>query len=143
MNTVTGTGRVLRFDDFRGYGFVSPDDGGEDVFVHANSIDGEHKSLSPGAWVQYEAVQSERGLKALVVKVLRGGQGGRRPSTASVGTQSAEPTDEKLCDVLSERVFMSTVTEALLEATPDLAAGQLVAVRRVMLELAQRHGWVD
>jgi hypothetical protein len=35
------------------------------------------------------------------------------------------------------------MTEALLDAVPDLAAGQLVAVRRVVLELAQRHGWVD
>ncbi|WP_345034392.1 cold shock domain-containing protein [Kutzneria kofuensis] len=38
------TGRVLRFDDVRGFGFIAPDSGSEDVFVHANDLS-EDKSV--------------------------------------------------------------------------------------------------
>lgn len=62
------TGSVVRFDRRRGYGFVQPDDGGEDVFVHQNNIimDG-FRFLQVGERVSYELEVGEKGMKAVSV----------------------------------------------------------------------------
>ncbi len=59
-------GTVKWFSDERGYGFISPDDGSEDVFVHYTGIaeDGGFRSLDEGGKVSYEVAQGRRGLQA-------------------------------------------------------------------------------
>ena len=58
-------GTVKWFSDEKGYGFITPDEDGEDLFVHHTGISGEgFKSLDEGARVSYEATQGRKGMQA-------------------------------------------------------------------------------
>ncbi len=63
------TGTVKWFSPGKGYGFITPDDGGADVFVHSSAIAGEgDKSLEEGQKVDYEVTQGPKGPQAASVK---------------------------------------------------------------------------
>ncbi len=64
-------GTVKWFSDQKGYGFITPEEGGEDLFVHYSNIEGEgFKTLREGQEVEFEVAQGRKGLEAIKVNAL-------------------------------------------------------------------------
>jgi CspA family cold shock protein len=62
------TGTVKWFSDDKGFGFITPDAGGRDLFVHFSGITGDgYRSLSEGAKVSYDEENGDKGPKAVNV----------------------------------------------------------------------------
>ena len=70
MSKVTGT--VKWFNATKGFGFIAPDQGGEDIFVHFSAIEsnGGYRTLEEGTKVEFEVQASDRGASAVNVKKL-------------------------------------------------------------------------
>ncbi|MDQ3936442.1 MAG: cold-shock protein [Actinomycetota bacterium] len=65
------TGTVKWFNDDKGFGFITPDEGGKDLFVHFSGIAGNgFRSLQEGAKVSFDAEQGDKGPKAVNVTIL-------------------------------------------------------------------------
>jgi CspA family cold shock protein len=64
-------GTVKWFSDDKGFGFITPDDGGKDLFVHHSSIQSDgFRTLAEGAQVSYESEAGDKGPKAVNVQVV-------------------------------------------------------------------------
>lgn len=65
------TGKVKWFNEEKGYGFITPDDGSKDLFVHYSSIQGDgFKTLGENQAVEYDVEQSDKGPRAKNVRRL-------------------------------------------------------------------------
>lgn len=64
------TGTIKFFNTQKGFGFITPDDGGKDLFVHATNINGDAKSVREGQAVSYEKRPGRKGDEAADVTLL-------------------------------------------------------------------------
>jgi cold shock protein len=136
-------GRVVRFDEVRGYGFVAPDDGGEDVFVHANDLLDDKYAFAPGTSVEFEVTEGERGPKGYDVRIVGGVSEASRRGPAKAARVARTREDEGTCEILRTDEFRTEVTEAFLAAVPDLTAAQIVLLRERVIRLAASHDWIE
>jgi cold shock CspA family protein len=128
-------GTIVRFDRAQGYGFIAPDDGGDDVFFHASLLDDNVKDLVlRGIRVEYRATASDRGPKAVVARLL--------------GTPDSHPDrvardDDDLCEVIPATEYAQVLTDILIEAVPTVTGAQITQVRKRLVDYAKRYGWVE
>jgi cold shock CspA family protein len=146
---VASTGHILRFDEVRGYGFIAPDSGGEDLFMHANDLLGEKHLFRAGLAVSFDAEQGDRGMKASRVRLVdapaREGIGAQRTPVAVIPpwTTREETAGDGLCDVLSAAEFQQELTETLLATAPTLTGTQILAIRKAVVTLGRQHNWLE
>ncbi|GAC69398.1 cold-shock protein [Gordonia soli] len=158
------SGKVVHYDANRGFGFLAPESGGADVFLHINDIDIDENSLKPGAKVEFDIEETDRGSKAVNVAVTeaapadeapagrpqrrdshdhgrghgsdrdRGDRGDRGRRTRSHGGGGSGSLDAA--------AFTEEITEVLLDSADDLTAAQIVAIRQRVTDFAIARGWV-
>lgn len=141
-------GRVVSFDRIKGYGFVTPDTGGEDVFIHVNDLHSDKSLLTPGCLVDFRLDEGDRGPKASEITVVQPVTAAASPAQSTAAhpdTRPAapEPADAAPRPVLAPDVFEHEVTEALLRVEPELTSRQVLDIRKRLLRIAQSHTWVE
>lgn len=126
-------GKLVSFDSSRGFGFIRPEDGGPDVFVHVNDIGLDEDELRQGRVFEFDVTEGDRGPKAINLSI--------------VGGQPAIPLTrhkkDKNSGQLSATEHKRLITELLLDASPALTAGEILTIRDRLTAFADQHGWLD
>jgi cold shock protein len=106
-------GTVKWFNSEKGYGFITPEDGSEDLFVHHTGIAGSgFKSLDEGEKVTYEAVRGRRGMQAENVSRVPNGRSFKSEDTLTVPVEV-----EAAARVLAEHFDPDELYEAMIRET--------------------------
>jgi cold shock protein len=141
---VVAVGQVIRFDGTRGYGFIAPDHGGEDVFLHVNDLLIPESSVRSGLAVEFEVEDGDRGLKASRVRLAQTlGSADQAVVSRPRVPATSEENQEAMCDVLGSAEYTREVTELLLASAPELTGRQIVEIRARLVQFGRRHGWVE
>lgn len=119
-------GTVIHWKIDRGYGFVRPEDGSPDVFLHAGEVEGG-ATVRVNTRVSFLVTATDRGPKAAQVRILRRDSGPRR-RTHAFAVPAEPPTVDGLADVLTADELRQEVVAAAGDA---------------FVQIAQRHGWVE
>jgi cold shock protein len=136
------TGRVLKYDELRGYGFASQDDGGEDVFIHVNELEFNKELLAPNARIEFSIEEGERGLKGFGVTLLGPPPAVQHSPTPARAERDTRAGGENSFGPLTVKDFSTDVVEELLTILPTMTGGDILKVRDYVVTLARRHGWV-
>lgn len=157
------SGKVVHYDANRGFGFLAPDEGGADVFLHINDIDIDENDLKPGAKVEFDVEDTDRGSKATNLVVVEaapaddhaGARAERRERHDRHDRGGHERHDRGGHDrggrgrgprggsgSLDAAEFTEELTELLLDSSDSLTAAQIIAIRRRVTDFAVGRGWV-
>nr|WP_277351180.1 cold shock domain-containing protein [Cellulosimicrobium aquatile] len=139
-------GTVSWYDDVKGFGFVAPDGGGDDVFVHVSALGRGLTELAEGARVTYDVVEGDKGPNARNVQLV-GGSGRPGPDRGRPGSDRGRPGSDRGRPASGGRVRGGEGTVARYDAdrgfgfiTPDAGGEDLfvhVSVVRGGEELEQ------
>ncbi|NGO68696.1 cold shock domain-containing protein [Streptomyces boncukensis] len=147
-------GRLLRFDEARGYGFIRPQGGGVDVFMHANDFEGPREALVPGTMVEFEFEEGDRGLRAVAAHAVAEPPAGADEAPQPLRTETKPQASQVVqsqpqsqprvhgSEPLSLSEFMREVTDKLIVGAPTATGMQIAQIRKCFGDVARSHGWV-
>jgi CspA family cold shock protein len=118
-------GTVTWYDEGKGFGFITPDAGGEDVFVHVRALVEGLTWLAEGDRVIFEAVQGEKGLQARDVQLVVSAVAETAAAPAAAPSSSARPGEGVVAKYDAERGFGFI--------TPDAGGDDLFVHRSVLV----------
>nr|BCB17049.1 DNA-binding protein [Streptomyces nobilis] len=133
-------GKVLRFDEVRGYGFIAPEVGDEDVFMHANDLVDEKYLYQEGSEVEFFMEMGEKGPKASRIRLVHQSNSHQLPRGGLAARSVPAPAGERTAPAAD--AFTQDLTEALLDSVGSLTGDQIKQVRACVLDLARARGWV-
>jgi cold shock protein len=132
------TGRIVQFNQTRGYGFIAPDGGGDDVFLHSEELKASGHAVRIGSRVQFDVLDGQRGLKAFDVTVLD-----PEPGADSRSHHTSDGGDDELSEVIPAVEYANEITDALINFCPNVTAAQIVEIRKRLTVSARRRGWIE
>jgi CspA family cold shock protein len=136
---VAQLGTILSFDEMKGYGFIMPEGGGDDVFVHANDFGDQRRLVRPGLRVEFEPTVSDRGLKAGFARLIDP----EASPQAAAGRPALVGSNDEEFNILTVAAFRAEITDLLIEHVQSLTGEQIAQIRRHMLVSARSHGWIE
>lgn len=105
------TGKVKWFNNAKGYGFILPEEGGEDLFVHYSSIQMEgYKTLKAGQTVEYETVKSQKGFHAVNIRALDAATDEEAPASVEEAPPSERAEEPEKSEASQETTREATET---------------------------------